>query len=302
MDRRTRTQSVVVAVDNPGRIVAARDVRAAPISPYGSRRKRSSAPPTPSSRAAPARTCSWNENRGSTKTARSGLGLSDGRARRSARGRLPRQQGRGDRRVSPGVPCWATNTKHGLPAKNRRRTKPDTDPATRADRRCRCDRPKCRPTDRPSRGPRITGRVRRVLVRPSQRVEVGQVMAEIESLELQTVQLDLLQSISRLRLAEQSLARLEPLGDRNITPRRQIWELQNERDALRHDVVSLKRRLSFFRARRRGDCRTGADRPGEPGSEGTPPREPPDSRPGGRLDCRISRRSRPDRLSREPAF
>lgn len=103
------------------------------------------------------------------------------------------------------------------------------------------------PTDRRAfAGPRIEGRVRRVLVEPSQPVEAGQVLAEIDSLELRTVQLDLLQSVSRLRLAEQSLARLEPLGNRNITPRRQIWELQNDRDTLRHDVASLKRRLSFF--------------------------------------------------------
>ena len=103
------------------------------------------------------------------------------------------------------------------------------------------------PTDRQTfAGPRIEGRIRRVLVGPSQRVEAGQVLAEVDSLELRTVQLDLLLCVSRLRLTEQSLARLEPLGNRGATPRRQVWELQNQRETLLHEVASLKRRLSFF--------------------------------------------------------
>jgi cobalt-zinc-cadmium efflux system membrane fusion protein len=103
------------------------------------------------------------------------------------------------------------------------------------------------PTDRQAfAGPRIEGRIRRVLVEPSQHVETGQVLAEVDSLELRTVQLDLLQACSRLRLTEQSLARLEQLGDHKITPQRRIWELENQRDTLRHQVASLKRQLAFF--------------------------------------------------------
>ncbi len=103
------------------------------------------------------------------------------------------------------------------------------------------------PTDRQAfAGPRIEGRIHRVHVEPSQRVEAGQVLAEVDCLELRTVQLDLLQACSRLRLTEQSLARLEPLGQRSITPRRRIWELQNQREMLLHQIGSLKRKLAFF--------------------------------------------------------
>ena len=103
------------------------------------------------------------------------------------------------------------------------------------------------PTDQQAfAGPRIEGRIRRVLVEPSQRVETGQVLAEVDSLELRTVQLDLLLAGSRLRLTQQSLARLEQLGERKITPERRIWELENQRDTLLHQVSSLKRQLSFF--------------------------------------------------------
>ena len=103
------------------------------------------------------------------------------------------------------------------------------------------------PTDRQAfAGPRVEGRISRVLVDPSQHVETGQVLAEVDSLELRTVQLDLLQTVSRLRLIEQSLGRLEQFGDRGATPRRRVWELQNERDTLLHQVASLKRKLAFF--------------------------------------------------------
>jgi len=103
------------------------------------------------------------------------------------------------------------------------------------------------PTDRQAfAGPRIEGRIRRVHVEPSQRVEAGQVLAEVDCLELRTVQLDLLQACSRLRLTEQSLVRLEQLGQRSITPQRRVWELHNQRETLLHQVGSLKRKLAFF--------------------------------------------------------
>ena len=103
------------------------------------------------------------------------------------------------------------------------------------------------PTDRQTfAGPRIEGRIRRVLVEPSQAVEAGQVLAEVDSLELRTVQLDLLQACSRLRLTKQSLARLAQLGDRSLTPQHRIWELENQRDTLLHQAASLKRQLAFF--------------------------------------------------------
>ena len=103
------------------------------------------------------------------------------------------------------------------------------------------------PTDRQAfAGPRIEGRIRRVYVEPSQRVEAGQVLAEVDCLEMRTVQLDLLRTVTRLRLTEQSLGRLKQLGERNITPQRRVWELQNQREMLQHQVGSHKRKLAFF--------------------------------------------------------
>lgn len=106
------------------------------------------------------------------------------------------------------------------------------------------------PTDRQAfAGTRIEGRVTRILVEPSQWVERGEVLAEVDCLELRTVQLDLLQAHCQLRLIEQSLARLarlEQRADRSITPQQRIWELQSQRETLAHQVDSLDRRLAFL--------------------------------------------------------
>ena len=103
------------------------------------------------------------------------------------------------------------------------------------------------PTDRQAYATsRIEGRISRVLVEPSQRVETGQVLAEVDSLRLREVQLELLEALTQARLAGQSLRRLEYLGDAGVTPKRRIWELQNQIETLRHRVASLKRRLVFF--------------------------------------------------------
>jgi cobalt-zinc-cadmium efflux system membrane fusion protein len=94
--------------------------------------------------------------------------------------------------------------------------------------------------------PRIEGRIRRVLTEPSNHVEEGQVLAEVDSLELRTAQLDLLQRAARLRLARQALDRLTQLGTRGTTPRRRIWELEAEEQGLANRVASLKRQLAFY--------------------------------------------------------
>lgn len=57
--------------------------------------------------------------------------------------------------------------------------------------------------------------IRKVLAQPSQRVEAGQVLAEVDSLELRTVQLDLLQATAQLRLVERSLSGLCPIDARS---------------------------------------------------------------------------------------
>ena len=103
------------------------------------------------------------------------------------------------------------------------------------------------PTDQQALAtPLIEGRVRRIFTQPSQQVTQGEVLVEIDSLQLRSVQLDLLQTLSRVRLIEQSLERLEELHDQGVVAKRQRWELQSEQQTLRTKAQVLERQLGYF--------------------------------------------------------
>ena len=94
--------------------------------------------------------------------------------------------------------------------------------------------------------PQVEGRVCRILVQPTQQVAQGQVLAEIDSLQLRSVQLELLQTLTQARLAEQSLKRLEELHDQGVVAKRQRWQLQSEFQTLRLQAEGLERKLIYF--------------------------------------------------------
>ena len=94
--------------------------------------------------------------------------------------------------------------------------------------------------------PQVEGRVRQILVQPSQQVSAGDVLAEIDSLQLRTVQLDLLQTLTQSRLKDQSLKRLKELSERGVVPQREIWGIENELQTLQLQAEGLKRQLAFW--------------------------------------------------------
>ncbi len=103
------------------------------------------------------------------------------------------------------------------------------------------------PTDRQAiAAPQVEGRVRRILVEPSQQVAVGEVLAEVDSLQLRSLQLELLQTVTESRLAQQSLQRLESVSGEGLTPKRQVWELQNEVETLGLHAENVKRQLTLL--------------------------------------------------------
>ncbi|OHB84240.1 MAG: hypothetical protein A2V98_19755 [Planctomycetes bacterium RBG_16_64_12] len=103
------------------------------------------------------------------------------------------------------------------------------------------------PTDQQALAtPPVVGRVCRILVQPSQHVGQGQVLAEIDSLQLRSVQLDLLQTLTKARLIEQSLNRLEALHNQNVVANRQRWKLQGEHQTLRTKAEGIERQLAYF--------------------------------------------------------
>jgi cobalt-zinc-cadmium efflux system membrane fusion protein len=93
---------------------------------------------------------------------------------------------------------------------------------------------------------RIDGRIRRILVHHGQHVEAGQVLAEVESLHLHNLQLDLLQALTELRWKEDALARIAPLAERAAQPQAEVRKLRAEVEVLRHRVESLQRRLQWI--------------------------------------------------------
>jgi membrane fusion protein, heavy metal efflux system len=94
--------------------------------------------------------------------------------------------------------------------------------------------------------PPIEGRVRRIDVRPGQPVAAGDVLVELDSLELRSVQLELLQASTQAGLVEQLLHRLEQLGNQGVTAKRQLWEKTSEHQRLLLRIESLKRQLALL--------------------------------------------------------
>jgi RND family efflux transporter MFP subunit len=90
----------------------------------------------------------------------------------------------------------------------------------------------------------LTGTIRRILVAPGQAVHVGDVLAEVDSLEFQTAQLDLVRAHLQTTLLEEAARRLRQI--QGGIPLRQVLEAENafqtarnRRDALRHKLENL---------------------------------------------------------------
>ncbi len=70
----------------------------------------------------------------------------------------------------------------------------------------------------------IEGRITELNVQPGQRVEAGAVVGRVRSPELETLQLDLLNTENERRLSAKTLAQSEPLAEKGAIPGRQVIE------------------------------------------------------------------------------
>ena len=103
------------------------------------------------------------------------------------------------------------------------------------------------PTDRKVfASSRIEGRISRILVEHSQPVRAGEVLAEVDSLELRNLQGDLLDTHSRLIWTDQRKTRLESLAQQNLTSKKELWQLRTDYQVLSSRVSSLTRHLSMI--------------------------------------------------------
>jgi len=103
------------------------------------------------------------------------------------------------------------------------------------------------PTDRQALvTPPIEGRIRRILVEPTQLVKEGQVLAEIESLQLRTAQLDFLQTLTRKRLVESRLTQITGLGDNGLVAKSTLWDLEGMLQTLTLEAGAIEKRLAYL--------------------------------------------------------
>jgi cobalt-zinc-cadmium efflux system membrane fusion protein len=89
----------------------------------------------------------------------------------------------------------------------------------------------------------VPGRVSRILVHPGDRVRAGQVLAEVESLPLRTIQLDLLLARTRLEWTEQSVRRLRSLRDQQAAPRVELWQEEGALEVLNQQIGEYRSKL-----------------------------------------------------------
>ena len=103
------------------------------------------------------------------------------------------------------------------------------------------------PTDKKAKAfSTATGRIARVLVEHGEPVHAGQVLAEVESLELRDVQLDLLLARARLKLSRELLDRYTRLGENGGVAQKDLWQAQTDVDTLGATVASLQNKLSLL--------------------------------------------------------
>ncbi|HEX7448100.1 MAG TPA: efflux RND transporter periplasmic adaptor subunit [Pirellulales bacterium] len=92
----------------------------------------------------------------------------------------------------------------------------------------------------------VSGRLASILVERGTRVKRGDVLAEIDSLQLRNLQLDLLGAKVRLDLARQSLKRLRDLNQDRLVNRQSIWELESSERSLETKLAALAGQLGLL--------------------------------------------------------
>jgi membrane fusion protein, heavy metal efflux system len=101
------------------------------------------------------------------------------------------------------------------------------------------------PTDRKRfAGPRIEGRVARILVWPGQLVSAGQVLAEVDSLPLRNLQLDLLRARAVREWTRRAVERYRALNDLDIVAKKDLWKYEADLKVLDQTLGSLRTKLT----------------------------------------------------------
>jgi len=90
----------------------------------------------------------------------------------------------------------------------------------------------------------MPGLLQSVLVDRGQRVEAGEVVAEIAGLPIQDLQLEMVQAHLEASLLDAALQRLETIRDSQVVAARFIWETESQRDSAVNRRDGVKRTLT----------------------------------------------------------
>lgn len=90
---------------------------------------------------------------------------------------------------------------------------------------------------------RVAGRAVTVHATLGDRVQKGQDLADVQSVELEKVELDLIQAENRLALAKAELDRIKGLVEKGIAARRELIALENQHNAALNEIEGLTRQL-----------------------------------------------------------
>jgi cobalt-zinc-cadmium efflux system membrane fusion protein len=89
----------------------------------------------------------------------------------------------------------------------------------------------------------VVGKVARIMAHPGDTVREGQVLAELESLALRDLQLDLLLAVSRLRWERDSVSRLRQLAEDQAAARVELWRAENELALTEQTIGEIRSKL-----------------------------------------------------------
>jgi membrane fusion protein, heavy metal efflux system len=101
-----------------------------------------------------------------------------------------------------------------------------------------------RPDDIAKVSSQLPGLLHRLLVGPGEKVQAGQIVAEISGLQLQDMQLEMVRAHLEAELLNSTLRRMESIRDSGALAARRIWETENQRDLAVNRRDSAKRTLN----------------------------------------------------------
>src|SRR5262249_6776213 len=91
---------------------------------------------------------------------------------------------------------------------------------------------------------RIEGKVSAIHVKPGQSVRVGEALAEVQSLELENLQLDVLNARNDVKLAADNLAQLEAVAQGGAVAEQQLLEARFRHQETLSSLETARRKLS----------------------------------------------------------